>query len=88
MGAHEVKKRKLEDTIKDAVTDEWQSSREIWTRIGAGAENTIANKLALMFESGDVERDRRPRLAATGRTNGSLGTFMWVYRKVQHAHQA
>lgn len=78
MGAHEMK-QDLEAAIHKAMTDEWQTSREIWKRMGAWSENYVGHRLAMLAEGGEVERKK---------VDTRMAAFAWAYRKVQNAHQA
>lgn len=78
MGAHEMK-QDLEAAIHAALTDEWQTSREIWTKMGAWSESYVGQRLALLTSSGEVESQRRGLKGAAG--------YVMIFRKVQHANQ-
>lgn len=57
-----------------AVTDDWQSAREIWQRVGAWSDITVASRLNLLSESGEIERSKVPL--------DGVGGFKYVYRKM------
>lgn len=64
----------LDHACREAVDNEWHTSREIWIRHGYGAEVTTSRHLKTLADLGEIEQNIKPL---------SNGGYAYLYRKKQ-----
>lgn len=66
------------DIVREALTDKWETTREVWQRVDIGAENSYQKILHALVEEGSAVRMRKPLQRYPGQ-------FAWVFRRKQNA---